>query len=114
MIDVFASVRFLVAKPAGVGDAWRPIVIWNRHDAVTDRDRIGSHFLEEEHVADWATVADEVRRGAELREAVRAEIIGESANDRTLHSGKRVGIRHDRWHIAEGFYDTALNKASDA
>ena len=45
---------------------------------------------------------------------MRADTIEQSADDCTLHSGKRVGIRHDRWHITEGFYDTALNEASDA
>ncbi|WP_158230973.1 hypothetical protein [Rhodopirellula bahusiensis] len=113
MVDVFATVEFLVIEPTPVGRTRRPIIIRNGHDAIANRNSIGSHFLEEKHVADWATVADEIRRCAELREAVRADAVNEPANDRTLHSGKRVGIRHDRWHITEGFYDTALNEASD-
>jgi len=114
MIDVFAAIGFLVAQPTSIGHAGRPVVIGNGHRAVTNGDRVGSHFLEEENVANRSAITDEVCSCAKLRETMWADTIEEPANDRTLHFGERVSIRHDRWHITEGFYDTALNEASDA
>ena len=109
MVDVFAAVKFLIVEPAPVGRTGRPVIIGNDHHAIANGDRIGSHFLEEEYVADGPTIANEVRRRAKLRETVRADPIEQPANDRTFHLGERVSIRHDRWHITEGFYDTAFS-----
>ncbi|WP_283431297.1 hypothetical protein [Neorhodopirellula lusitana] len=69
--------------------------------------------MEEENIANWAAIADKIRRGAQLRETVRANTVEQPANDRAIHSGERVSVWHDRWHITEGFYDTALNEADD-